>query len=188
MITAAVLVLTACGTAQQHASHRYNGPLHQGASVAPTQAATRETPARLVIPSLGVTAKVEQVGVDGQGNMAIPKHWQDVGWYAPGVAPGQPGDAVIDGHLDWWGVPHAVFYYLSALQLGAEIDVLTTTGTIIRFKVTGQQSVAYSSHPAGLFAAGGTPRLSLITCTGVWDAGKRQYTQRLIVNATEMAS
>ena len=140
-------------------------------------------PATLVIPGIGVSAPIEQVTVDAQHNMATPKKPMEVGWYAPGPAPGQNGDAVIDGHLDWYGVPQAVFYNLSKLAPGDEIDVVEANGATVKFQVTDAITVPYTAHPAGLFATTGPPRLSLITCSGAWDKGKSVYTQRLIVNA-----
>ena len=44
--------------------------------------------------------------------MGVPTNFTDVGWYRYGPAPGTPGNAVIDGHLDGKSVPEAVFYNL----------------------------------------------------------------------------
>lgn len=107
---------------------------------------------------------MEQVTVDGDGAMATPQHVTDVGWYALGVAPGQSGDAVIDGHLDWYGVPEAVFYNLNELQPGDEVDVTSQSGLTLRFQVTDSTSVSTTDRPSGLFATTGPPRLTLITC------------------------
>jgi sortase (surface protein transpeptidase) len=145
-------------------------------------------PATLLIPSIGVSAHVEQVTVDAQHNMAAPEKPLDVGWYSPGPAPGQDGDAVIDGHLDWYGMPQAVFYNLSKLSPGSEIDVVLASGKTVKFQVTDAVTVPYTAHPAGLFATTGPPRLSLITCAGGWDQGKSMYTQRLIVDAREVTT
>jgi len=64
-------------------------------------AAPHSAPVRLVIPRLGVDAAVERVATDVRGAMDVPRDYRDAAWYAPGVAPGDGGDAVIDGHLDW---------------------------------------------------------------------------------------
>jgi len=49
--------------------------------------------------------------------MAVPSVPSHVAWYSPGPAPGEPGDAVIDGHLDWTTGP-AVFWNLGKLHAG----------------------------------------------------------------------
>lgn len=143
----------------------------------------RQIPATLVIPAIGVDATIEQVTVTGGGAIGVPQRWQEVSWYSPGVAPGQNGDAVIDGHLDWCGIPQAVFYRLAQLKAGDQIDVVTEQGTTLRFQVTSLASVPNSDRPAGLFATSGPPRLSLITGAGSWDRGTSEYTRRLIVDA-----
>jgi len=92
------------------------------------------------------------------------------------------GDAVIDGHLDWYGMPRAVFYDLGQLRPGDEIDVRSGDG-LVRFAVTDTETVAYNAQPAGLFTTTGAARLSLITCAGAWDGRHGTYAQRLLVNA-----
>jgi sortase (surface protein transpeptidase) len=141
-------------------------------------------PNTLVIPKIGVRAVVEQVAVDSNGNMAVPQKVDDVGWYAPGVAPGQDGDAVIDGHLDWYGVPQAVFYNLNQLQPGDEVDVISQDALTLRFSITDSISVQATDRPAGLFATAGSPRLTLITCAGDWNPVAGQFSQRLLVDAS----
>ena len=148
----------------------------------------RLIPGTLVIPKISVQATVEQVTVDSNNDMAAPQKPTDVGWYSPGVAPGQSGDAVIDGHLNWYGVPKAVFYYLDQLHSGDEVDVVSQSGVKLRFQVTGTSLVSGTSHPAGLFATTGTPRLTLITCAGDWNPNSSQYSQRLLVDASFMGT
>ena len=149
----------------------------------PNPAMERLVPGTLIIPRIGVRAIVEQVTVDSNNDMAAPAKPSDVGWYSPGVAPGQGGDAVIDGHLDWYGVPKAVFYYLNQLQVGDAVDVVSQSGVKLDFKVTDSTSVSRTSHPVGLFATTGSPRVTLITCAGDWNPNAGEYDQRLLVDA-----
>jgi LPXTG-site transpeptidase (sortase) family protein len=144
-------------------------------------------PTRLRIPKIGVDAVVEEVSVDSTGSMGVPTRPMDVGWYSPGSAPGQPGDAVIDGHLDWYGVPRAVFYDLDQLRSGDEIDVQNGNGQV-RFAVTNTETLPYTAQPDGLFDTTGAARLSLITCSGAWDSRHGTYAQRLLVTARPLAT
>lgn len=148
----------------------------------PSQQPVQSSQLQLVISKINVNAPVEVVGLDENNNMGVPEKPTDVGLYGPGAQPGQPGDAVIDGHLDWYNMPQAVFYNLSNLGPGDEVNVVDG-GKTLHFKVTDSENVAYNSHPDGLFATTGAPRLTLITCAGSWDVGRSTYTQRLIVNA-----
>ena len=159
-------------------------PTPTATPVPPNPAAERLTPGTLVIPKIGVQATVEQVTVDGNGDMAVPQKVDDVGWYAPGVAPGQAGDAVIDGHLDWYGVPEAVFFRLDQLQPGDEVDVISQGNVTLHFAVTDSSLVSATDRPAGVFATTGPPRLTLITCAGDYIPAAGGYNERLLVDAS----
>ncbi len=145
-------------------------------------AKTRESGWRLVIPRIGVDAMIQPVGRDAGGAMAAPPSLSNVGWFNRGPLPGQPGDAVIDGH---YGLPSqpAVFRKLQLLRPGDEVEVIWADGHSVDFKVSGLQTVNADSHPAGVFALTGQPRLSLVTCAGAWVQTKRTYSDRLIVTA-----
>ncbi|HLH68118.1 MAG TPA: class F sortase [Candidatus Dormibacteraeota bacterium] len=185
LIAAAALVAAACGGPGHLAAKR---PRLQLTPSPTAPASVRHLPAQLVIPKIGVRANVEEVGTDGHGDMGVPKDWHDVAWYAPGVVPGQPGDAVMAGHLDWYGGVKAVFWSLAQLQPGDMVRVVTKDGLTLDFQVSDREKVPYTAHPAGLFATSGPPQLSLITCTGTWDTAKSVYLERLIVNANYVGS
>jgi sortase (surface protein transpeptidase) len=140
-------------------------------------------PGRLVIPSIGVNASVVPVGVDSTGAMGVPSQSYDTAWYKFGPSPGDAGDAVIDGHLDWYDTPRAVFYSLKDLRAGDDIQVQRADGATHHFRVTSVQSVAYNATVPGLFAKSGPPRLSLITCGGKWDMRLGMYLQRVVVDS-----
>lgn len=166
-------------------SHGHAGPrVVASGTPNPARGVGRFAPGTLVIPKISVNAPIEQVTVDSNNDMAPPQKPTDVGWYSPGVSPGEAGDAVIDGHLDWYGMPQAVFYNLNRLAAGDEVDVISQSGVKLRFQVTDSTSVSRTAHPAGLFARTGPARLTLITCEGTWDQSAGQYTQRLLVNAS----
>jgi LPXTG-site transpeptidase (sortase) family protein len=141
---------------------------------------------KLEIPSISVDSNVEQVGVDQSGNMDVPKQLGDVAWYSPGVVPGQPGDAVIAGHKDSDTGAPAVFWSLTSVKQGDELDVVAQDGSKLKFNVTQIQSVAYNADTSqlGLFTTGGPARLTLITCTGQVNAQRTAYLQRLVVDAS----
>jgi sortase (surface protein transpeptidase) len=135
---------------------------------------------RLVIPTIGVDAAVERVGVTPQGSMDVPRDAHDVAWFAPGVAPGQSGDAVMAGHLDWSTGP-AVFKDLGRLQPGDQMTVRMPGGRALVFRVYRSAEYPADRPPAYLFVAGGPPRLTLVTCSGTWNG--RMYNRRLVVDA-----
>ena len=168
------------------ASAHQPGPVAAAPSAPPsagvTNAGTRQV-WRLVIEKLGVDARIEPVGLDASHAMAGPTSLSTVGWYANGPSPGQPGDAVIDGHYGLPAYP-AVFRNLHALEAGDELLVIWPDGRHVKFRVTSSAVIARNAAPpTGLFGRSGPPRLSLITCGGVWQQDQGTYSQRLIVTA-----
>lgn len=139
-------------------------------------------PLRLVIPAIGVNAQVEALGLDAQGRMATPSRSDRVGWYSPGTTPGDVGNAVIDGHLDWTDGP-AVFWRLGRLKRGDELVVVRADGSQARFAVQSSATTPYDASTDSLFTRSGPPAVTLITCAGAWDRQRGTYLQRLVIRA-----
>jgi LPXTG-site transpeptidase (sortase) family protein len=144
--------------------------------------ATKPFPVRLVISRIGVDATIESRGLDAGRNMLTPKDYHDVAWYNLGPRPGEPGNALLNGHVDWW-TGAAVFTRLSELRAGDMLTVVREDGTRLSFKVTGRQVVKAGARVASLFAPSKVASLTLITCTGPWDASILSATHRLLVSA-----
>jgi hypothetical protein len=159
-----------------------------GAKPAPTFRSVRSYPAvakpvRLRIPSIKVKTGLQDLGLAGDGTIAAPDEWQAAGWYDEGPRPGQPGPAVIVGHVDSRSGP-AVFYRLPELRPGAKVLVDLADGKTVTFKVTGHQQVAKSQFPADLVYSPTLEKvLRLVTCGGTFDAGTGHYRDNIIVTA-----
>jgi sortase (surface protein transpeptidase) len=136
------------------------------------------------IPTIGVDAVARPVGLLPSGNMDVTPNIWDVGVFNQTVQPGQPGSAVIEGHLDWYTGP-AVFWNLHRLGPGDEIDYTGADGTVHRFLVSRARNIPYTSAiPDDLYATGGPPTITLITCSGTWLRGAHSYSTRLLLTAT----
>ena len=136
-------------------------------------------PTRLSIPAIGVGAPVESVPFLG-----LPSSASTVAWFQTSSAPGEPGDAVFDGHLDWpcLGCP-AIFWNLNKLNAGDEILVGGGNASL-RFVVDTMQLVPYDgTPPEWLYTSSGPPHITLITCAGAWISSQHTYTDRLLVRA-----
>ena len=140
------------------------------------------TPVRLVIAAIDLDARIEARGLDANRSLDTPKDFHDVAWYRLGPRPGDPGNAVMNGHVNWW-TGDAVFTHLSRLRAGDEVRVVRADGGVVVFKVTGQRTVDANARVASLFAPSTQPTLTLITCTGVWNPLTQSDTQRLLVSA-----
>jgi sortase (surface protein transpeptidase) len=143
-------------------------------------------PARLKIPSIKVSAKIQNVGEGKSGNMAVPSNFTDVGWYRSGTVPGEVGSAVMDGHVDNALALPGVFKHLGELEIGDEVDVVNNEGKTLHFRVTGVDTYEESAAPISqIFSStDGLAHLNLITCTGDWIQEDKSYNERLVVYTT----
>ncbi len=143
---------------------------------------TSSPPVRLLIPSLGIDANVQSVGITSKGNMGVPSNYTDVGWYKHGTIPGELGSAVMDGHVsNGFSLP-GVFRRLGELQEGDDVYVVTEDGSKLHFVVTGKEVYPYKEAPtARIFKEQDRARLNLITCEGSWLATDKTFTDRLVV-------
>lgn len=145
--------------------------------------ASSSLPVRLIIPSIGVDANVQHVGISKHGTMAVPTNYTDAGWYRYGAVPGQAGSAVMAGHLDNGFGLAGVFKNLSELHVGDEVIVVDQSGQRLHFKVvnTGVLDSA-TNNTQQIFGGDQTSaRLNIITCEGSWQPDKKSYSERRIV-------
>jgi LPXTG-site transpeptidase (sortase) family protein len=140
------------------------------------------SPLRLLIPRISVDASIEARGLDAQRNLATPGDVKNVAWFNQGPPPGQPGNAVINGHVNWW-TGSAVFTRLGELRPGDRVTVLRRDGNPVTFRVSGLRTLAATARDASLFAANPASTLTLITCSGPWDSALGTDAQRLLVTA-----
>jgi sortase family protein len=143
-------------------------------------------PVRLRAPSIGVDAPVVPVGVVPEtSEMELPPDIHTIGWYRPGVAPGEPaGTVVLAGHVDSRVAGAGVFVDLERLQPRDPVSVVLADGTELRYEVIGRRRYAKAELPtAELFSTSGSPRLALVTCGGEFDSADRSYVDNVVAYA-----
>ena len=142
-------------------------------------------PVRIRIPAIGVNSVLERLGRLADGSIDLPhRQIQDAGWYREGPRPGQPGPAVIIGHVDWDHGP-AVFFDLDQLRPGDQVYVDRADGSVGRFRVTGMSQVPKVRFPTDLvFGQNLEVSLRLVTCGGSFDRTTRNYRDNVIVFAS----
>ncbi len=159
-------------------------PTLQARPAAPAPAEEVVPPVRLVAPALGVDAAVDQVGVDGDGQMAIPEDVDRIGWYRFGPAPGEAGSAVVAGHVDDAAQGLGVLARLSTADVGDEVQVTDAAGTTTRWRVVSRELISKQALPLDqLFRRDGPPRLTLVTCGGPFLPEYRSYRDNVVVVA-----
>lgn len=138
-------------------------------------------PVRLKIPSIKVDAVIESVGLTPKGAMDVPKDPNNVGWYSLGVRPGEKGNAVLAGHLDWYNGKIAVFQNLKNLHAGDLLSIETDKGRFFPFIVRAIRSYDPNEIAPEVFQKSDGIHLNLVTCGGLWDKQRRIYRERLVI-------
>lgn len=142
-------------------------------------------PVYLKIPTIGVNAQVEHVGLAPDGAMDVPKDYDNVAWFDRGPRPGEQGNAVIDGHVDS-RTRAAVFWKLNTLKPGDEIIVIGDDAVERKFIVTGVEFYKRTEAPlARIFGPRTGAHLNLITCGGIFDRRIGEYDSNWVVYADE---
>jgi Sortase domain len=156
----------------------------------------------LVIPALQVRAPLVPTGASGApqtASLMIPPDIHTVGWWngivhdgdqivhedAP--APGQPGVAVIAGHIDSAAAGPGALYHLGELKPGDVVKILDSTGHQSIWTVTrAPQANLKTQLPPELWVTSGPPQLALVTCGGPFDQSTGHYLDNVIVWAKEL--
>jgi sortase (surface protein transpeptidase) len=141
-------------------------------------------PVRVEIPKIGVASSLDRLGQAPDKTVQEPTQWAVAGWYAPGTRPGDPGSAVILGHVDSKRGP-AVFYRLRELRRGDQIKIARADGSSVRFIVQRTEQYPKDRFPTdAVYYPTLTPALRLVTCGGDFDATAGHYRSNVIVFAT----
>ncbi|MEV6369229.1 class F sortase [Micromonospora musae] len=145
-------------------------------------ATPRGEPSRVRVSRIGVDSPLTALGLDPAGALVPPTDFDLAGWYAGGPAPGDPGPAVLAGHLDSRHGP-AVFARLGELRPGDTVEV-RRGGQWLSFRVTGALRTRKDRFPTST-VYGPTPgaELRLITCGGDFDRRRRHYVENVVVFA-----
>lgn len=144
-------------------------------------------PVELQIPSIGLDAAIQYVGLSPDGSMDVPSNFTDAAWFSLGYRPGEPGNAVFDGHVSSTDKA-AVFFYIEDLKPGALIYVTGDDGTVETFQVSDVESYGLTNPPLDqIFGSTGQPQIVLITCGGAWHPDVHLFDHRTVVYAPLVA-
>jgi sortase (surface protein transpeptidase) len=145
---------------------------------------TTPVPVRVEIPKITVASSLDRLGRAPDRTVEVPSDWDVAGWYAAGPRPGDPGSAVILGHVDSKRGP-AVFFRLRQLRRGDAITITRADGSSVRFVVERTAQYLKDRFPTdAVYYPTLTPALRLVTCGGEFDATAGHYRSNVIVFAT----
>jgi hypothetical protein len=183
------------------AERRVHRPFREKPLVArPLVAEIESSRALLEIPAIGVRAPLVPTGAKGApgtASLTIPDNIHTVSWWDGTVldgdrvvhenapSPGQPGVAVIAGHIDSAQDGAGALYDLKDLDKGDTIKIVDSLGRISTWTVSAAPETALKTNlPPALWVSTGPPKLAIVTCGGPFDAATGHYLDNVIVWAT----
>jgi hypothetical protein len=140
-------------------------------------------PVRLRIPALHVNSRLIDLDLQKDGAVEVPGSPSLAGWYDRGPRPGQPGPAVVLGHVDSFRGP-GIFFSLYRVRPGTLVEVDRSDGSTATFRITKVSRVAKTRFPTDLvYAPTLDPTLRLVTCGGSFDHTRGSYRDNVIAFA-----
>jgi hypothetical protein len=126
-------------------------------------------PVSIRIPAIGVRSKLNALGLAQDGSLAVPQpgpHLDQAAWFDKSPTPGQPGPAIIEGHVDSEQGP-SVFFKLGDIRPGNKIYVTRKDGIEVVFTVNAVRDFKKKNFPTAVVYGGNLdrPQLRLITCS-----------------------
>jgi sortase (surface protein transpeptidase) len=174
------------GPAPSAPHHGAKTPAHRAvtrASVIRGPVMARSVPVHLDIPSVDIDTDLLRLGLNADGTLQVPWRPLLAGWYVHSPTPGEPGPAVIAGHVDSWATGPAVFYRLGQLAVGSRVQVTRADASHAVFVVTAVRSYPKSTFPTHrVYGDVDRAELRLITC-GTWNDHTQEYDDNVVVFA-----
>lgn len=143
-------------------------------------------PVELRIPSIDATSTLVPLGLNADDTVEVPpvRTPMQAGWYRFGPTPGQPGPAVILGHVDGGG-RDGIFARLHEITTGDQVLVTREDGRTATFTVTRVVQVPKAEFPVEeVYGNSDAAELRLITCGGSFDRERGSYRDNVIAYAS----
>jgi len=144
-------------------------------------------PVTISIPSIKVRSAVQPIGLAKDGTLAVPQpgpYLDQAAWFKNSPTPGQPGPAIIEGHVDSAAGP-SVFFDLGKLHPGHNVEVTRKDGVVAVFTVNAVRDFKKSKFPTTLVYGAkdlSLPQLRIITCSD-FDTAIRHHVGNTVIFA-----
>jgi len=156
------------------------------------QGPAAESGMRFKIPSIGVDAPVTIRSIGSDGQMGAPNGRFDVVWYdfsafaGMGGYPGDGGNAVFSGHVDYHPNYEAVFWDLRLVGPGDLIEVDLPNGTAVRYSIQWTETISPDVDFSSYVAQTGEDIITIVTCQGTFNPATHNYDHRLVVRGVRI--
>lgn len=183
VISLTALTLTSCGVSvgapvRADSSSPTSKVSRSVTSVVPDTAA----PLAISIPAIDVSSSLLPLG-QTNGEIDVPSVHTPLqaGWYTYSPRPGDPGPAIILGHVDG-DHKEGVFWRLKAVKVGDEITITRADGSSLVYVVSRTDRISKDIFPTDAVYGNTTDsELRIITCGGVFDRSVHSYVDNIIV-------
>lgn len=136
-------------------------------AVPPSTAPTK--PKAFRVASIEARSELQHVGLRNDGTLEVPpgSPGAPAAWFTGSPAPGEPGPAVILGHVNAEGGGPGIFADLRKLQPGDEVEIIREDGSTAVFSVQHGEQYPKDAFPSEkVYGNTEGPELRLITCDG----------------------
>ena len=160
-------------------------PLDNG--VVPSSGPRFDTHWEIILPSAGIHAAIVQVGLTSDGAMGSPDNPFVVGWFNRSAIPGELGNALLGGHRDYQdrdgNIDVGVCWELDETSVGDQLIMFDQSSSryyvydivdIATIRPDSKEAVKYLSQTRESV-------VTLITCSGDFDAETHSYDERIVV-------
>lgn len=139
--------------------------------------------AELQISTLDLRSQIGELDLRGDGALIPPTPADEIGWYRGSAVPGEPGPAVIVGHVNSRRGP-GLLSRIEDLRPGTEVRVIRSDAQPVTYRVYWVERFAKHGFPTeAVYRPTPEPELRLITCGGAFDPVRRSYEDNVIVFA-----
>jgi sortase (surface protein transpeptidase) len=145
-------------------------------------------PATIRIEAIGVDNPIEILETIG-GVMQQPSDESHVAWYKESARLGETGNIHLAGHVNWWGVPEAVFFNLGTLREGDRIELQAEDDeTVYAYAVEWVRQESNLEPPRDeVLGMTNYEAITLMTCGGQWNSEISEYDERTVARARRVA-
>lgn len=140
-------------------------------------------PVHVQIPAIEVDAPIEILETVG-GVMQQPSDEVHVAWYKETARLGEVGNLHLAGHVNWWGIPEAVFFHLGELRANDEVVLLDADETAYRYAIEWVRQESNLEPPREeVLGMTNYEAVTLMTCSGEWNSEISEYDARTVARA-----
>ena len=141
----------------------------------------KPVPVKIYFTERKISADIVTVAKDEDGRMDTVDSASLTAWYEPGPAPGEEGNALVNGHVRWSKVA-GTFSILPSLKEGEEVVFEFADGSTKAFTVSYTVYFNFDDPAANqMMDMSGETRVTLISCYGEMNHEAHTSEQRVFV-------